>query len=617
PLDPTYPAERLAFMMADAQVSVLLTQQQCVAGLPESTAHVIRLDTEWETIANAPATNPTHAVQGDNLAYVIYTSGSTGTPKGVAIPQRAITRLIWNTNYITLTATDCVAQASNASFDAATFEIWGALCHGARLVHMPQEVSLSPPALATHLLTHHISVLFVTTALFNHIASVTPEALQSVRHVLFGGETVTPYWVATVRKDGPPERLLHVYGPTESTTFASWYLVQAVPPGALTLPIGHPLANTALYVLSPSLQPVPIGVPGELYIGGGGLARGYLHRPGGTAAQFLPHPFSVEPGARLYKTGDVVRYGPDGAVEFLGRRDDQVKIRGFRIEPGELKAVLERLPAVQEALVMAREDRANDKRLVAYVVPNLQGKGVPTQRDEGYADHIVQWQKLYEETYSQPSSQQDLTFNITGRNSSYTGLPIPEEEMRAWVEHTVEQILALRPKRVLEIGCGTGLLLSRIAPHCTKYWGTDFSPEALRYVQQLKQSVQGLEHVTLLQGTADSFEGIGAETFDTVILNSVVQYFPSIDYLLGVLEGAVQVVQPDGFIFGGDGRSFPLLRAYHASVQYERAPAELSHAQLQQRVQQRLAQEEELVIDPAFFLALQQRFPQISHVWIQ
>ena len=189
--------------------------------------------------------------------------------------------------------------------------------------------------------------------------------------------------------------------------------------------------------------------------------------------------------------------------------------------------------------------------------------------------------------------------------------------MREWVDYTVERLLTLQPNRVLEIGCGTGLLLSRVAPHCSKYWGTDFSSEALRHLQQVQRSIKELEHVTLIHRKADDFEGIEAEVFDTVILNSVVQYFPSIDYLLRVLEGAVHTVRPGGFIFVGDVRSLPLLKAYHASVQYYQAHSSLSRVHLQQRVQQSIAQEEELVIDPAFFIALKHHFPQISHVQIQ
>jgi ubiquinone/menaquinone biosynthesis C-methylase UbiE/acyl carrier protein len=234
-------------------------------------------------------------------------------------------------------------------------------------------------------------------------------------------------------------------------------------------------------------------------------------------------------------------------------------------------------------------------------------------------EQVLQWQMLYNETYNQPSADSDPTFNIVGWNSSYTNEPIPIEQMRQWVNNQVAQILALQPKRVLEIGCGTGLLLFRIAPHCTQYWGTDFSQASLNYIrQQLKASdVVPLPQVTLLHRMATEFEGVEADAFDTVILNSVVQYFPSIDYLVRVLEGAVKALAPGGYIFIGDVRSFPLLQAFHASVQLYQAEPSLTREQLQQRVQLQMFQETELVIDSAFFSALKQRFPQISHVQIQ
>jgi acyl-coenzyme A synthetase/AMP-(fatty) acid ligase/acyl carrier protein len=291
-----------------------------------------------------------------------------------------VNRLVFNTNYINLEPNDVVAQVSNYSFDAATFEIWGALLHGVRLVGFSKDVVLSPKDFANQLRQQEISVLFLTTALFNQIAKQVPSAFNSVRNLLFGGEAVDPRWVKEVLKNEPPQRLLHVYGPTESTTFASWYLVPDVSQEATTIPIGRPLSNTQIYLLDAQLQPVPIGVPGELYIGGAGLARGYLNRPDLTAERFIPNPFSKAEGSdRLYKTGDLARYLPDGNIEFLGRIDHQVKIRGFRIELGEIETAIAQHPHVRENIVIAREDVPGNKQLVAYVVPDPEN--VPTLRE--------------------------------------------------------------------------------------------------------------------------------------------------------------------------------------------------------------------------------------------
>ena len=370
PLDPSYPQERLSFMLEDAQVPVLLTQQRWVESLGALKVQVVCLDTDSEAIASQCEDNPTSGVTADNLAYVIYTSGSMGKPKGVAVPHLAVNRLVFNTNYVKLDPSDKIAQASNTSFDAATFEIWGALLHGAQLVGISRDVTLSPHDFALQLRQEGISVLFLTTALFQQLARDVPQAFESLRYLLFGGEAVDSRWVQKVLKKGSPKQLLHVYGPTESTTFSSYYWVQDIPESVTTIPIGRPITNTEIYLLDGQLQPVPIGVPGELYIGGDGLARGYLNRPELTALAFIPNPFSHKSAARLYKTGDLARYRPDGNIEFLGRLDAQVKIRGFRIELGEIEASLGQHPAVGETVVIVWEEVPNDKHLVAYIVPN-------------------------------------------------------------------------------------------------------------------------------------------------------------------------------------------------------------------------------------------------------
>lgn len=377
PLDPTYPPERLQFMLEDAQVSVLLTQQRWTDQLGHG-VKVVCLERDWEAIAQESEENPVNRTTADNLAYVVYTSGSTGTPKGVAVPHRAVERLVCNTNYIKLEPADKVAQSSNISFDAATFEIWGALLNGAHLVGISREIALSPQDFAAQIRKQEISVMFLTTALFNQLASEVPSAFSSLRYLLFGGEVVDVRSVQTVSRQGAPEHLLHVYGPTENTTFTSWYRVQDVPEGATSIPIGRAIANTQLYLLDAELKPVPIGVRGEVYIGGDGLARGYLNRPELTAERFIPNPYAgargeekvLTPCDRLYKTGDLARYRADGNLEFLGRTDEQVKLRGFRIELGEIKAVLNQHRAVRETVVIVREDNAGDRHLVAYIVPN-------------------------------------------------------------------------------------------------------------------------------------------------------------------------------------------------------------------------------------------------------
>jgi amino acid adenylation domain-containing protein len=369
PLDPAYPQERLSFMLEDAGVRVLLSTARFVTAWPDNPAVLlVRLDADMGRMTEERAENPRLDTVADNLAYVIYTSGSTGRPKGVCVTHRAVARLVCDTDYVLVRETDRVAHLSNVAFDAATFEIWGALLNGARLVVMSRQVALSPHDLRDEVRRQQISVLFLTTALFNEMARHLPDACAGVGHLFVGGETAEPRWFKEVLERGAPGRLLHVYGPTENCTYSTWHAVEAVADDARQIPIGRPIANTQAYVLDGLLRPVPVGVAGELCVGGDGLARGYHARPGLTAALFVPHPHSLEGGARLYRTGDLARYLPDGSIEFLGRADHQVKLRGFRIEVGEVEAVLSAHGAVGGVAVVAREDARGGKRLVAYVV---------------------------------------------------------------------------------------------------------------------------------------------------------------------------------------------------------------------------------------------------------
>lgn len=387
PLDPSYPAERLAFMLEDTGVPLLLTEQRLLPCLPRNQARAVYLDPGWGATHQGPTENPTPQGEAESLAYIIYTSGSEGKPKGVMVPHQAVVHLVIDTNYVDLGSDDVIAQISNCSFDAATFEIWGALLNGARLVGISKDELLSPKTFESRLREQKISTLLLTTALFNRMAREAPSVFKSVRTLLFGGEAVNPKWVREVLRAGPPERLLHVYGPTEATALASHHLVRALPETATNVPIGRAITGARLHVLDAEMKQVPPGAEGELYISGTGLAWGYHNRPELTAERFISNPFasnSIHPQARserLYKTGDRVRCQPNGDIEFLGRVDQQVKLRGFRIEPGEIEAVLMAHPAVKEAVVIAREDIPDDKRLCAYLILKTSAPPGASSRD--------------------------------------------------------------------------------------------------------------------------------------------------------------------------------------------------------------------------------------------
>ncbi|HEU4558250.1 MAG TPA: AMP-binding protein, partial [Longimicrobium sp.] len=493
-----------------------------------------------------------------------------------------------------------------ASFDAATLELWGPLLNGARLaVHPAGQPSVE--SIGRVLAEHGVTVLWLTAALFHLVVEERIEILRGVRQLLAGGDVLSVPHVRRVLAELPQTALINGYGPTENTTFTCCHRIVQAPRDGASIPVGRPIANTYVRVLDAGMQPVPVGVPGELYAGGAGLALGYLNQPELTAEKFVADPYL--PAGQLYRTGDRVRWRADGTVEFLGRVDTQVKIRGFRIEPGEVEAVLREQPGVREAVVLAREDAPGDRRLVASVVP-----GADAVETAGGREQVSEWETLFDDTYAQDEEEEDPALALKGWNSSYTGEPIPREEMRAWVEDTVNRILALRPERVLEIGCGTGLLLFRVAPPTRAYHATDFSGVVLEHV---RRHAAGLPQVSLSEGEADDLAEFAGAGFDLVVINSVVQYFPDLGYLLRVLDGAAAVLRPGGRIFVGDVRSLPLLGAFHASVELARAPEGLSTGQLRARVRRGMAEEQELLLDPALFEALRARIPRLGRVEVQ
>ena len=368
PIDAATPPERAAFILADARVVHALADDALASMFTRSGIAVVQPEREASRIAAHAASTEDVAGDPESAAYVIYTSGSTGTPKGVVIPHRAVLRLVCDTDCAQILPDDVVAQLANPAFDASTFEFWGALLNGARIVSIPKTTAIAPRALAAAIAREKVTALFLTTALFNSVASEAPDAFASCRYVLFGGEAVEPDRVAAVVRTGKPQHLLHVYGPTETTTFATWHEVLDVRANAATVPIGRPLANTDVHVLRSDFEPAAPGEPGEICIGGPGLAQGYLHAPDLTAARFVERSVAAGAATRLYRSGDRARRRDDGAIEFLGRRDRQVKIRGHRIELEEVEATIASLPRVRAAAVAVQGSTAETRKLVAYLV---------------------------------------------------------------------------------------------------------------------------------------------------------------------------------------------------------------------------------------------------------
>jgi aspartate racemase len=366
PLDPEYPTARLAFMVEDGHVEVVITQSAWLDRLGPCEARVVCVDVDEDQIAGMPITDPTSTATAEDLAYVLYTSGSTGTPKAVMIEHRSVLALLFGVDYIRFHEVSVLLHMAPLSFDAATFEIWGALLHGKRCV-VYEDGHFSLERFGALMQSENVDTLWLTAPLFNVIVDEAWAHLRGVRQLIIGGEALSASHVAEARRLLPDMRFVNGYGPTETTTFAVCHEIGDHDPRSGAVPIGRPIANTEIYILDANRRIVPVNVVGELYIGGEGLARGYLARPELTAERFVAHPFDTDPNARLYRTGDLARYHADGTVDFVGRVDEQLKIRGFRVEPGEVEAALREHPAVATAVVVARDNDRGQRQLVAYV----------------------------------------------------------------------------------------------------------------------------------------------------------------------------------------------------------------------------------------------------------
>ncbi|MFD4599967.1 non-ribosomal peptide synthase/polyketide synthase [Streptomyces sp. NPDC058464] len=597
PVDTDYPADRIAYMLDDARPVCLVTTAGMVPDLPPGTDPLV-LDAP-ETVAEL-ATHPAHdpAIADEltvaHAAYVIYTSGSTGRPKGVVLSHAGVAKLVaTQRERFGIGPHSRVLQFASPSFDVAFWDLCLGLLSGGRLVVVPADRRVPGAPLADYANEHGITFMILPPALL----AAMPEDVQlpPAATLLAGTERVSPELVG---RYAGGRMMFNAYGPTEATTNSTLGLCDPDTPAGTIVPIGVPDPGTRAYVLDERLRPVPAGVVGELYLGGAGLARGYLGRPALTAERFVADPFGA-PGERLYRTGDLVRWKSDGRLEFHGRVDSQIKIRGFRIEPGEIESVLRAHPAVDQAAVMVREDRPGDRRLAAYVVPSLD---TVTEADEAVSD----WKDLHELLYSAAGSD-GFEENFAGWNSMYDGLPIPLADLREWRDATVARIRELRPRRVLEIGVGSGLLLSRIAPDCAEYVGTDLSEEAVRALRAQVDAVPELAgRVTLHARPAHELTGLPAGHFDTIVVNSVVQYFPDADYLTGVLRSAAQLLAPGGSLFIGDVRNLRLLRTLAAAIESGRAhtgSADDKEA-LRAAVDRAVAWEGELLLDPDYFATL-------------
>ncbi|MEM6330693.1 MAG: amino acid adenylation domain-containing protein [Planctomycetota bacterium] len=621
PVDAELTAQRLAFVAEDCGARVVIAgpgtdpPAGCTRLTPTELA-APRAATPNATKGLSTAGTPTRAP--GSRAYVIYTSGSTGKAKGVACEHAGIVNFVHaQAALLRPSPGDRVLHAMSPSFDGGLAEALLSLGNGATCVIASREDTLDPERLTRLLVKRGVTLAKFTPAL---LGTLDPARLTSLHTVLSVGDTLT---AELARRWLTGRRMLNGYGPTEATVGAAMHeLREPLRPGPP--PIGSPVSNARLYVLDRHRQPCPIGVTGELYIGGVGVARGYLNRPEETAARFLDDPFADSPPGsdrppRMYRTGDLGRWRSNGVLEFRGRVDDQVQLRGYRVEPGEVTSALESLPQVAQAYTCVRPDATGSDRLVAYVVPAASARGQASA--EG--DHLASWQSLMTQAQHNAGPLRDKAFDTTGWVSTFTGRPLPTDEMRQWVGATVARIKALAPRDVLEIGCGVGLILLPVAPDCRSYTGTDFLSTSIDQLRGVLQDIDQdwARRVELHQQPAHSLASdtgpLAGRRFDTVVMNSVVQYFPSAAYLTSVLRQAAGLLKPGGKIFLGDLRNLHLQEAMAAAVELAQAGPDTTRRELLGKIEARVRHEQELLIAPEFLTSLAAALPGLSTVDVQ
>jgi amino acid adenylation domain-containing protein/thioester reductase-like protein len=601
PVDRTYPVERIALMLdAVEAVCVLTCGADTVAGA--GVRPVLRIDGLDVTGRSADAITDADRLAPlglDNTAYVMFTSGSTGAPKGVAVSHTGLLAATLG-KAVGLGADSRLLMVASPTFDVSVGELLSAVGSRAALVVAPPE-AYAGEALTTLLQRQQVNAAVFTPTV---LSSLDPARLDGVDTLITIGEALPEELAATW---APGRKMFNTYGPTETTI---WVTCSAPLSAGQPVDIGAPIPGVFALVLDARLNPAPIGVVGELYVGGPALARGYVGRADLTAGRFVANPYGGA-GARMYRTGDLVRWTPVGTLDYLGRADTQIKLRGQRIELGEIENTLLGCPQVAQAAATTRHTHTG-AHLVAYI----------TLDHTTTADHdtevVGDWQHVWNELYGAEVAVSGFGMDFRSWISSYTGDPIPLEEMVEWRSATVHRIMALQPRRVLEIGVGSGLVLSQIAPQCEHYVATDVSAVVIdnlaRSLEQMR--IPWRDRVQLLTQPAHVTEALPQGYFDTIILNSVVQYFPNARYLAGLVDSAMKLLAPGGALFIGDVRNHTLQGAFQTAVALARTDT-TDTAEIRQRVDRGVLSEPELLLAPEFFTTWAADHPSVAGLDIQ
>ena len=628
PIDPSYPDERIKYILSDTSAGVVITNElykqklEALITTEVVASAVLAIDNKYmqQQLSLCSLVNPCKSVTSSSLAYVIYTSGTTGNPKGVMVEHKGVVNLKYclSSQYkLGKNGEEIILQFANYVFDASVEQIVLSLLNGYVLVLIPNLLWSNRNEFYYYLNKNKVTHIHVTpTFLDLHNFST----VSNLKRLITGGERLNNNCYSKVKLSSANNiQIINTYGPTETSITSTVHIIRNG-----NLSIGSPISNTTCYVLDSNLAPLPIGAVGELYIGGVGLARGYLNRPTLTSESFIANPFQTDEekadtsygiagkNARLYKTGDLVRWLLDGNLEYIGRNDFQVKIRGYRIELGEIEGVLSSYKGVTQSVVVVKErgidndgGESGGKYLVGYYVKDLYLK------DSDVVDFIGEWETLYQSEYT-VLDLNNFKQNIKGWNSSYTGKAIDGEDILEWINSTVDRINQLKPKVILEIGSGSGLILFNIIDNCDYYYATDFSKNAIAYTNKVINKFGYSNKVITLSCNANELPLHKLKkSYDTVIINSVIQYFPNLDYLESVINKIILNIKNDCQIFIGDVRDYRLLKCFHYSVQsYKNKNISKAKVDYFARI------DGELLVSPEYFIYLKTTNKVISHVEI-
>ncbi len=618
PIDPTYPADRVSFMLKDSSSKVILCDDTKYLHLCSNEGtEFLNVNELFNEITSGPTENLPTISSGRDLAYVMYTSGSTGKPKGILVSNDNVVSLVKGTSYGSLGEKDVLLSTGSPSFDASTFEYWGMLLNGGELILAALTTLLSDERLNEIIKLRGVNKIWFTAGFFNQLVDKSIYVFETLNRIFVGGEKLSEDHVRRLKEKFPRLDIVNGYGPTENTTFSLTYKIGQ---GDFDrqIPIGRALENRTAYILDFNRKLLPIGVTGELYVGGAGVARGYLNQPELTAERFVEDPFSPIPGSRMYKTGDLARWRSDGNIEYLGRIDDQVKVRGYRIELGEVESVLNSMRQISASCVVVKKDSLGLNSLVGYFVADAEV--VKEKSALMYLKQLESWRTLYESEYGKTETSADVEeeFNIIGWNDSFTGKAIPEDQMREWLSDIVRVIDLDQTQEVLEIGCGTGLIYYALSEKVSKYIGTDLSNSSIRQIQnRISKRVRPYSPTTLFVCPAHELSLASDESIDTIIINSVVQYFPGADYLTKLVEKSIGILKGKGRIIIGDVRDHRLLKLFKGRLYLEKVQSGLSKREFEWGLNQEIMWEEELCFSPEYFYGLRAHYPEISHVDIQ